>query len=138
MIETKKVDTSILFLHFILFLIIIAIYFRYIRKFEIKDSRYLDKIRTTALSDKKTDCSRFIDYLTSMPTWRFSILSSLLYTSMLFIFFYLIGYEMDRKMIGMFWILLIGNVIFVQKLLDYRNFHYIKYGVVDTSIWENF
>ena len=74
---------------------------------------------------KNQECIQYLQNIAVTPTWRFSLISSLLFTMIEAILYVLAGGTFTEPMhFFTFWILLILNWLFMYKSLATRNWHY--------------
>lgn len=89
------------------------------RDVELLNSYYDD------IEKNNKKCLDYLQTITQIPTWRFSIYYSAFYTSILFALYYLSGSEISEKICFGFWILFFFNAFFMYKFIAIRDFHYI-------------
>ena len=97
----------------------------------IKSISKQEAIDVYAINKKFVDISgnkQCIDYLqtvTSIPYWRFSMFTGAGYTMLLFLIYLLSGMPITKNTFFGFWLLFLLNCVFVYKMIATRDFHYI-------------
>ena len=105
------------------FVIILIIVLSYSSINEKKDVYNLNK----KFEEIKTDikCLQYLQSNVTIPTWRFSIISSAGYTGILLSLYIIAGYKFTSTTYLIFWLLFFFNAFFLYKSIATRNYHYL-------------
>jgi hypothetical protein len=87
--------------------------------------------------ENNAQCMDYLRLISAIPTWRFSLMSSLAYTLLLVVIYVISGGKFNKQEHFLaFWLLFIFNFFFIYKSLATRAWHYIcNHGC--SINWEN-
>ncbi|KKL07154.1 hypothetical protein LCGC14_2588860 [marine sediment metagenome] len=71
-------------------------------------------------------CLDYLQTVNAIPTWRFSLLNSAIFTTIELILYIVAGGTFDKPLhFLMFWILYLLNFLFIYKMIATRSWHYM-------------
>lgn len=115
--------------YYILFNVFLVALLLYAIKVQVYPEEHKD---VTSLNKKfgelkgNTQCIDYLQNVAVTPTWRFALLSSIIFTMFQLALFLIAGGSLNTpRTVFIFWLLLLLNWLFMYKSLETRLWHYL-------------
>ena len=113
-----------IFVNLTLLLIIGGLFYYVVLPGETSDVEQINK-KYREMKDNDR-CIEYLKQVSSLPTWRFSLVHSAGFTLLLLFLYIISGYPFDKPIyFASFWVLFILNAVFIYKTLATWNYHYM-------------